>query len=150
MRNILTIEGSQTDLRQELEERLGFETLLADISSRFINLPSDQIDSVIEEAQSRICRCLDIDLSALWQWSVESPRFLTVTHLHSPPEGPLRPDQIDAQKSFPWVLNKVLCGETLVLFGRYAAGGCRSTRSLDVISASSHQWSYPSRSAAVH
>lgn len=115
MHNILTMERVEIDLRNEFEKRLRFETLLADISTRFVNLPSDQIDSVIEDAQRLICECLGLDLSALWQWSEESPRFLTVTHLHSPPDGPSRPERIDAQKSFPWVLNKVLSGETLVL-----------------------------------
>ena len=108
------MECIEDDLRHELEERLGFETLLAEISTRYINLPVDQIDVSIEDDQRRICECLDLDLSALWQWSDETPRFMTVTHLHSPPDGPSRPEGIDAQKSFPWVLNKVLCGETLV------------------------------------
>ena len=110
------MELSKADWRNEYEKQLRFETLLTDISTRFINLPSDQIDSVIEEAQCRICSCLDIDLSALWQWSEESPRFMTLTHLHSPPDGPSRPEKIDAEKSFPWVLKKVLQRETLVLF----------------------------------
>ena len=39
---------SDTDLRRELEDRLGFETLLTDISTRFINLPAEQIDGAIE------------------------------------------------------------------------------------------------------
>ncbi|MFA9476391.1 MAG: sigma 54-interacting transcriptional regulator, partial [Filomicrobium sp.] len=43
------------------------------------------------------------------------PHFMTVTHLHSPPEGPSRPEGIDAQEAFPWVLEKLLRGEVLVL-----------------------------------
>ncbi len=38
-----SIETSYT----ELEERLRFETLLSETSSRFINLPADQIDGEI-------------------------------------------------------------------------------------------------------
>lgn len=34
---------------QVLEERLKFETLLAELSAQFVNLPSDRIDSEIEE-----------------------------------------------------------------------------------------------------
>jgi transcriptional regulator with GAF, ATPase, and Fis domain len=67
---------SVADLENELEERLRFETLLAEISARFVHLPAEQIDSEIEDAQRRICECLGLDLSALWQWSIESPRFL--------------------------------------------------------------------------
>jgi PAS domain S-box-containing protein len=100
-------------MRHELEERLRFEKLLVEISACFVNLPTHQIDDEIEDAQRRICECLGIDLSALWQWSDEKPHFMTVTHLHSPPEGPSRPDGIDAQEAFPWVLQKMLSGETL-------------------------------------
>jgi hypothetical protein len=38
----------------ELEEQLRFETLLAEISTHFINLPADQIDGEIEGTQRRI------------------------------------------------------------------------------------------------
>jgi len=102
-----------SELQHQMEERLRFESLLTEISARFINLPSDQIDSVIEDAQRRICQCLGLDLSALWQWAPETPRFLTLTHLHSPPEGPARPLRLDAERAFPWQFQKMLDGETL-------------------------------------
>ena len=108
------MERSEADFRHESKKVLRFETLLAEISTQFINLPSDQIDSFIEEAQRRICSYLDLDLSALWQWSQESQRFLTITHLYTMPGGPSRPERIDAQKAFPWVLEKMLGGETLI------------------------------------
>ena len=37
----------------ELEERLHFETLIADLSSKFINLPAGEVDREIEDAQRR-------------------------------------------------------------------------------------------------
>ena len=95
------------------EDRQRFETLLAEISTRFINLPVDLIDSGITDAQRRICECLGLDLSSLWQWSEVSPKFLRVTHLYSLPEGPARPEGLKVQESFPWVLHKMLNGETL-------------------------------------
>jgi len=106
-------EQTETDLRHELEERLIFETLLADISARYINLPVEQIDASIEDDQKSICECLDLDLSSLWQWTEGSPKFLTITHLYSRPGGPDRPIGIDAEKAFPWALQKMLDGETL-------------------------------------
>jgi PAS domain S-box-containing protein len=107
------MEQTEANLRYDLEERLQFETLLAEISARYINLPVEQIDAGIEDDQRRICEYLGLDLSALWQWQDGLPRFLTVTHLYSLPEGPLRPEGIDAEKTFPWVLKKMLSGETL-------------------------------------
>ena len=106
-------EKSEADLQHELEERLQFETLLSEISTRYINLPVEQIDAFIEEDQRSICQCLDLDQSALWQWSFDSPRYMTLTHLFSPLDGPTRPAGMDAHKSFPWLLQKMLEGETL-------------------------------------
>jgi PAS domain S-box-containing protein len=108
----------EADSCQEREERLGFENLLGEISARYVYLPADQIDIWIEEDQRRICECLGFDVSVLWQWSGETSRFLTVTHMYSPPQGPSRPEGIDAQKSFPWSFKKVLMGETFILTTR--------------------------------
>ncbi len=103
----------EKELHRKLKERLRFETLLAEVSARFVNLPAERIDEEIEDAQRRVCDCLGLDLSALWQWSDETPRFFTLTHLYSPPEGPSRPEQIDAEEAFPWQFEKMLRGETL-------------------------------------
>jgi PAS domain S-box-containing protein len=109
------MKDSEADLRRELEERLRFETLLADVSARYINLPADQIDTVIEDDQRRICEFLGLDLSTLWQWEPESTGFITLTHLYTAPGGPVRPERIEAQTSFPWVIQKLQEGETLIL-----------------------------------
>lgn len=67
------MKGTKADLLHELEERLRFETLPADISTRFINLSADRIDSGIEDAQRRVCDCLglilflfSIGVSGMW------------------------------------------------------------------------------------
>ena len=73
--------------KESLEERLKFETLLAELSARFVNLPSDRIDSEIEGAQRRICQHLDLDRSTLWQvWEGDSEALL-LTHIYRPPES---------------------------------------------------------------
>jgi PAS domain S-box-containing protein len=103
-----------TPIEQDTE-RLHFEALLADISSKYINLPVDRIDAEIEDDQRRICECFNIDLSSLWQWEDESHRFLILTHLYSPPGGPERPERIEAGASFPWLLQQMELGKTLSL-----------------------------------
>ena len=45
---------SEADLRIELEDRLQFERLLADLATQFVGLPADQLDGAIESAQGRI------------------------------------------------------------------------------------------------
>ena len=48
------IQGSIETTYTEPEERLRFETLLAETSVRLVNLPADQIEGEIEGAQRRI------------------------------------------------------------------------------------------------
>lgn len=106
---------SEADLLKELEERLRFETLLTDISARFVNLPADQIDGEIADAQRRVCECLGLDLSSLWQWSVETPGFVTLTHLYRPLGGPPLPELMDAQEYFPWCLQQMTAGKVIAV-----------------------------------
>ena len=90
-----------------------FEQLLLEVSTLFINLPVDSIDSVIEDTQRKICQNLGYDLSTLWQWSDRDRNLMTLTHLYTIPGGPDKPADMDASRSFPWVLEKMLRGETL-------------------------------------
>jgi PAS domain S-box-containing protein len=99
----------------ETEERLRFESLLADLSSAFINLPVDEVDRQIEDAQHRICECLGLDLSSLWQRPAASPSDLTLTHIHAPPGFPRLPQPMEASEFFPWCLRQVLAGRTVAL-----------------------------------
>jgi PAS domain S-box-containing protein len=93
---------SRQQSEKSLEERLRFEMLLADISARFVNLPSGRIDGAIADAQRHVCESLGLDLSALWQWSVDAPGLLTMTHIYRALEGPALPEPMDAQEYFPW------------------------------------------------
>jgi hypothetical protein len=100
---------------QVLEERLKFETLLANISARFINLPADRIEVEIEDTQRRICEFLDVDRSTLWQVREEDPGTLLLTHFHRPSESPSIPERMNAREFFPWTTQKVLSGETVII-----------------------------------
>ncbi|NLH75360.1 MAG: PAS domain-containing protein [Verrucomicrobia bacterium] len=90
--------------RREGEEAA---TLIADLSSRFINLPSDQVDAAIEAAQRRVCESLGFDLSALWQWSIDQTDDLVLTHVCRLVDGPPIPARMRAQERFPWCLQEV-------------------------------------------
>jgi PAS domain S-box-containing protein len=107
-------DGSHV-IREELETRLRFETLIADLSSEFVSVPSEGVDHLIGDVQRRICQCLDIDLSGLWQWSGDSPGFLGLTHLYRSEEGPPTPDPMDAAEYFPWCLQHLLAGKIVAV-----------------------------------
>ena len=98
----------------EIDKPIRFERLLAEMSTFFINLPADRIDSEIEAAQRRVCRFLDIDRSTLWQVHEGEPGALLLTHLHQPPGSLSPPERMNAGDFFPWTVRKVLDRETLV------------------------------------
>ena len=81
---------------------LEFETLIADLSSRFVNLPPGEVDREIEDALRRVCELLGIDLAVLWQWSTATPDLLAPTHAYRALEGPQPPEPL-RQEQFPWV-----------------------------------------------
>ena len=99
----------------ELEERLRFESMLSDLSSRFINLEPVDVDREIESAQRRVCECLGLDIAALWQLSPEEPGVLRMTHVYRKVEDPPIPDGFDAREFNPWALKQVFSGRTVVL-----------------------------------
>jgi PAS domain S-box-containing protein len=103
------------NLSPDLAERLRFETLIADLSSRFVNLRSGEVDAEIEDAQRRVCECLGCDLSGLWQWPPEDTDTLVMTHLYRPLGGPPVPEPMSATAYFPWCQQQVLAGKVVVV-----------------------------------
>jgi formate hydrogenlyase transcriptional activator len=131
----------ETDIppHEDLEVRLRFEALLADLSAGFVNLPPDKVDGAVIDAQRRICECFDLDRSALWQVLGPEPGPWLLTHFHQVPARPLitggpmtersfgedgaaevfgnPPVELhgDALTLFPWVTAQVRRGETVVI-----------------------------------
>ena len=101
--------------RLRSEEELQFKTLLSEISTRFVNLPADRIDSEIEDAQRRVCELLNLDRSTLWQACEAEPGALLLTHWRLPSGSPLPPERMNAHHFFPWTSQKVLEGETVII-----------------------------------
>ena len=99
----------------DLEERLRFESMLADLSSGFVNVDPAAVDREIENAQRRVCECLGLDLAALWQLSPDETGVFEMTHLYRPIEGPPVPDDFDARKVNPWALERIFAGEVIWL-----------------------------------
>lgn len=56
----------------DLQDRLRFESILAKLSSRFVNLEPGVVGREIEDAQRRVCEVLGLDIAALWQLSPKS------------------------------------------------------------------------------
>ncbi len=87
---------------------LTFETLIAELSSRFINLSPGDVDREIDVALRRVCQLLGIDLAVLWQWS-GAPSVLRATHFHYAEAG-LQPPEPLHQAQFPWYHEQMVAG----------------------------------------
>jgi len=85
-----------------IEDQLRFESLLANLSSRFVNLPGQLVDREIEDAQRRVCECLGLHMCSLWQWEVGNPDIFILTHLYRPQGGPEVPERMSGSEFFPW------------------------------------------------
>ncbi len=99
----------------DLDKQLRFETLLAEISTLFINLPVGQIDSEIEAAQRRICEFLDLDRSTLWQVLEQEPGTILLTHIYQPEGSRLPVDRMNLNEFFPFCYQKIMRGETVTI-----------------------------------
>ncbi len=106
------VVAERTRMVAELEERLRFETLLSDLSARFINLPVDEVDKEIEAALGRIVQFLGLDRSTLFQLS-EDETTLVVSHCWAAP-GFVSSNGLIPRDLVPWGLAKALRGETIV------------------------------------
>ena len=104
------------DVNTGVQDRLRFETMLSDLSSRFVNLEPAEVDLEIDNAQRRVCECLGLDIAAVWQLSPDEPGVLRMTHLYRLLDGPPVPDDFDARKYNPWALGRVLAGNVVSLF----------------------------------
>ena len=71
------------DSNRSLEDRLQFETLISDLSSRFVNVPPGEVDGAIEDTLRRVCEFLAIDLGVLWQWRSTDLDSLIPTHAYA-------------------------------------------------------------------
>ncbi len=89
-------------------------TLVADISSKFINLPAADVDSEIIAAQSRLCRFLDMDVIVLWQTSGDNAQEYLATHAWQL-QGGAMPSLPFRQEDFPWVRGEMAAGRMVVL-----------------------------------
>ncbi len=96
-----------------LEERLQFETLLADLSTRFVNLPAGKIDMEIEAWLQRIAEVLNIDRCSVAQFSDDRSR-LRVTHSFVIPGVTPMPNLILNEQQ-PWYSYKLYRCESIVM-----------------------------------
>jgi len=101
-------------VNSDLQDRLAFEAMLADLSSKFVNLPPAEVDPAIEDALRRVCELLGIDFAVLWQWTPHEPEVIAPTHVYPPVEQVLPPEPLH-EEQFPWIRQELLNGSVVSL-----------------------------------
>jgi len=99
--------------RAKRRNREAEATLIAEISSKFVNFPAAEVDREIFAAQRRICELMDIDIIVLWQWSDQKSGSFTATHFYSLQHGPQTRIEL-VEEDFPWVRQEILAGRVVV------------------------------------
>jgi signal transduction histidine kinase len=95
-------------LAEDFHKRLYFESLLTELSSKFVNVPAGKVDAQIEWGLRRIVEVLGIDRSGLGQVSADGKQFI-VTHSYQMPGVPASSNfMLDTQ--FPFFARKLRQG----------------------------------------
>lgn len=107
------LEEAGCPLAPSVQERLRFETLLAELSATFVNLPVGEVDAHIESALRRIVEYLGIDRSGLGEFLADGKGWV-VTHSYQvlgvPPSTLVIP-----RDQWPWYTSQVHQGEVVRL-----------------------------------
>ncbi len=113
---IVKEEKKRKHIEKQLEDSLRFEKMLTVISTQFINISIDRLDSEIKAAQQQICECLGLDLCVLWQFSPAHPGNLLLTRAYVSPDHPIEfPESLGAKESFPWALEMIMKRNPIIL-----------------------------------
>src|SRR5579883_795640 len=79
-----SLEETDCPLAFPVQERLRFETLLAELSSTFVNLPPGQVDAQIESALGRIVEFLGVDRGGMAEVQRDRKRLVMMHSYHMP------------------------------------------------------------------
>lgn len=114
------MSGKSSELmmaEETFQRQTEFMSLLADLAARFAGVPAEEIESEIGDWQRRVCDFLDLDCSTLWLASEEDPGTMILQYIYQATGGPQVLGKLDTPGPFPWSLQKLLDGETLVIKG---------------------------------
>ena len=93
------------------DSRLRFETLLSELSARFVNLPPDQVDQAIEHCLEQISRFLGAARGGLHQFSPDG-RTLSLTHAYVAPGITPLPGMTTSD-AYPWSTEQIRRGRVI-------------------------------------
>ena len=95
--------------KRSFEERLRFETLLSQLSTRFLNLPPGEVDREIARGLQALAEFLEVDRITMFGFSDDRTHF-RATHSWTV-SGCGAPPALVAFDQLPWATEKMLGGE---------------------------------------
>lgn len=131
-RQFVAIRADITERKRieaELAEKLRLQRLLGELSTRFLALPSEEVDDAIEETQRLIVETLGLDRSTLWQLVEGEPGFV-MTHCWQRAEWPPLPPRFGTEGNLPWSQAKMLRGE-MICFSSHSELPPEASRDLE-------------------
>jgi PAS domain S-box-containing protein len=102
----------QKRIERKLAEKLRLQRLLADLSARFVGLPTAKVDAAIEHTQRLIAETLGLDRSTLWQVAEHGPGMV-LTHCWQRPGWPPLPPGFSTEGKLPWVHSRLMKGKSI-------------------------------------
>lgn len=97
-----------------IDDRLRFERLLADLSARFVNVPVEQIEPLIDDSLKQLVEFLGNDRSTLFEFC-EDEQFIDVTHSFSVPGCDTFPLGLFPVDRLPWYIGQFRQGDEVFL-----------------------------------
>jgi PAS domain S-box-containing protein len=108
MIDVTSRRNAEAAARRVEAEHLAFERLLADLSARFVNIPSEKVDAAIEQGLQKILEFFRLDRCGLVRGAPDKATF-QITHAcfaEGIPPVPLRVDLPTAL--FPWAYQELV------------------------------------------
>ncbi len=97
-----------------LEEKLEFEKLISELSSKFISITWTQIDEEIDNSLKTLVEFLRFERGTLLELS-SSGDDLVVSHQFAQPGIRLTSGSYSSKESVPWFFSQLMAGKTLIL-----------------------------------
>lgn len=102
----------QKNVEHELEDRLGYERLYAEMSASLGNVPLNELDTAIKQSLERLVEYFDVDRVTILELNEDRSKLTPLMSCAVPGVEPYM--RTDSDRLFPWVFKKLSLGQTLV------------------------------------
>jgi formate hydrogenlyase transcriptional activator len=99
----------ETEHRVSIERQLAFERLVAELSTQFINLPTNELQAGIRDALRRLSEVFEVDRTAFHRIQQEGVR----ESIQWSPDAPVPAAPVLTGELFPWTFERILAGEAV-------------------------------------